>query len=183
MQVITGKYRARRLESIDEKSTRPTLAKVKESMFAMIDDKIKDSIVLDLFAGSGSLGIEAISRGAQSVYFVDNNPKVKPVLERNLRNIKEDFHIIIDDFTNALKNFSRKNIQFDIVLIDAPYASSYGELALKYLNQLNLLKEGSTIVYEHISINCLQNVEKCYKIIKTKTHGIANISIMEYTRE
>ena len=68
MQVISGKYRARKLESIQEISTRPTLAKVKESMFAMIDDKIDDATVLDLFAGSGALGIESLSRGAKCCY-------------------------------------------------------------------------------------------------------------------
>lgn len=183
MQVISGKYRARKLISIEDEGTRPTLAKVKESMFAMIDDKIYDSVVLDLFAGSGSLGIEAISRGAQKVYFVDNNRKVKAILEKNLRNIKEPFEIVIDDFSKALDLFAKKHLKFDIVLIDAPYKSDFGGQSLEILAEKQLLNDNATIVYEQERINCLQNVRKCYKIIKTKTHGIANISILEYTRE
>ena len=149
----------------------------------MIQDLIANSTVLDLFAGSGSLGIEAISRGAEKVYFVDNNNKVKPILEKNLKNIKEPFEIIIDDFESALKNFSKRNLIFDIVLIDAPYNKGLGGQALELLDKYQLLNEGSIVVYEQERLNCLQNVLKCYKIIKSKTHGIANISILEYTRE
>ena len=130
-----------------------------------------------------ALGIEAISRGARKVYFVDNNRQVKPVLEKNLRNIKEPFEILIEDYERAINIFSKKGIIFDIVLIDAPYKSDFGEKALELLAEKQLLNEGATIVYEQERLNCLQNVGKCYKIVKTKTHGIANISILEYTRE
>ena len=84
MQIITGKYRGRKLVSLDTKKTRPTLARVKESLFSMVDEKIAGATVLDLFAGSGALGIEALSRGAEKVYFVDNNVDAKKVIQTNL---------------------------------------------------------------------------------------------------
>ena len=85
MQVITGKFRGRKLETIQSDKTRPTLARVKESLFSMIDEYIPDSVVLDLFAGSGSLGIEALSRGAKKVYFVDNNSIAETIRNQNCK--------------------------------------------------------------------------------------------------
>ena len=73
MRVVSGKYKGRKLLSLETEKTRPTLARVKESIFAMIQDYINSSVVLDLFAGSGSLGIEALSNGASTCYFFDNN--------------------------------------------------------------------------------------------------------------
>ena len=73
MQIITGKYRARKLKAVDSDATRPTLARVKESIFNLIFDRISGAVVLDLFAGSGALGLEALSRGAESCVFVDSN--------------------------------------------------------------------------------------------------------------
>ena len=91
MQVIAGKYKGRKLISIDSIKTRPMLARVKESIFAMIDEYIPNSTVLDLFAGSGALGLEAISRGAKKVYFVDLNKDIKKILDTNLRRVTEDY--------------------------------------------------------------------------------------------
>ena len=84
MRVISGKAKGSKLSSIESLSTRPTLDRVKESLFNIIQDKINDSIVLDLFAGSGALGIEAISRGAKKAYFCDNNYDAIKMIKRNL---------------------------------------------------------------------------------------------------
>ena len=98
MQIITGKYRARKLVAVDSLETRPTLARVKESVFNLIADKIEGRVVLDLFAGSGSYGIECISRGAQSVFFVDQSEKAIKVIKTNTQRISEKFEIIKSSF-------------------------------------------------------------------------------------
>lgn len=178
MQVITGKYRARRLESLDTDGTRPTLARVKESIFSMIDYKIAGSVVLDLFAGSGAMGIEAISRGADKVFFVDNNPKARAVLTRNLKNVNEPFDIFIGDYLDALNNFKRQNLKFNLVFLDPPYASNFGELALSFLYKNGLLNNGALVVFEQEGKNCLQNSPEGYIIEKSKKYGTASVCLL-----
>ena len=111
MQIITGKYRGRKLLSLETEKTRPTLARVKESLFSMVDEYISDKVVLDLFAGSGALGIEALSRNAKKVYFVDSNPDAKKVIETNLRNVKEDFSVEISDYVLALDKYAKTGVK------------------------------------------------------------------------
>ena len=86
MQIITGKYRARKLKAVDSDATRPTLARVKESIFNLIFDKISGSVVLDLFAGSGAFGAECISRSAKKVYFVDSSNDAIKTIKINTKN-------------------------------------------------------------------------------------------------
>ena len=104
MQIITGKYKGRKLVSTKEETTKPTLARVKESMFCVIADEIENKVVLDLFAGSGALGIECVSRGAKKVYFCDNNKDAINYLKKNLNNIKDDYVILEDDFQLLFQN-------------------------------------------------------------------------------
>lgn len=182
MQVITGKYRGRKLQTLETEKTRPTLAKVKESLFSMIDEYIFDSTVLDLFAGSGALGVEAISRGAKKVFFVDNNVDAKKIIQSNLKNVKEDFLIDICDFAFALDKYEKMGVQFDIVFLDPPYKSDFAQKAVELLNEKKLLKNGSIVCIEFDCSNHLQSFDDCYIIRKSKTHGIANIVILEYRK-
>lgn len=182
MQVITGKYRGRKLLSLDTEKTRPTLARVKESLFSMVDEYIFDSTVLDLFAGSGALGIEAISRGAKKVYFVDNNKDAKVVIEKNLKNVKEDFSVEISDFASALDKYASLGVKFDMIFMDPPYKSDFAGRALELLDKKNLLHDGSIVCLEFEGSNRLQSFPECYIIKKHKTHGIAGIVILEYKK-
>ena len=117
MRVISGKYKGKILKGYDTLGTRPTMDRVKESLFAIIQNDIKDSVCLDLFAGSGSLGIEALSNGANICYFVDNGKEIIKVLKHNLSNI--DKAVVIEKhYHQALKNF---NIKFDIIILDPHY--------------------------------------------------------------
>ena len=108
MQIITGKYRARKLIGVDAETTRPTLARVKESIFNLIQWEIDGAVVLDLFAGSGAFGAECISRNAKKVYFVDKEQKAINTIKTNTKNMKEDFEILKNSFENALEDFSSK---------------------------------------------------------------------------
>ena len=118
MQIITGKYRARKLVGVDSDGTRPTLARVKESVFNLIQDRITGRVVLDLFAGSGAFGAECISRGATKVYFVDNSEKAIKAIKQNTNKMTEDFEIIKSNFEDALKMFEAQNLKFDLVYLD-----------------------------------------------------------------
>ncbi len=182
MKIITGKYRARKLEAVDSESTRPTLARVKESVFNLIQFLVADSVVLDLFAGSGAFGAECISRGAKKVIFVDSEKRAISTIQKNTRGMTEDFEILNQDFESALKLLSAKNIKFDIVYLDPPYNSDYIQRALEMLDSLNLLENGATIVAETDNQKNLQNAPNCYIMEKSKKYGIAFVDVLTYNR-
>lgn len=182
MQIITGKYRGRKLLSLETEKTRPTLARVKESLFSMVDEYISDKVVLDLFAGSGALGIEALSRNAKKVYFIDSNPDAKKIIETNLRNVKEDFSVEISDYVLALDKYAKTGVKFDIVFLDPPYKSDFGAKAIDLLAKKNLLNDGAIVCLEYEGVNHLQSFPECYIILKSKKYGIAGIVILEYRK-
>lgn len=182
MQIITGKYRARKLVSVDSAGTRPTLARVKESVFNLIQSKIDGKVVLDLFAGSGAFGCECISRNASSVYFVDAEPKAIKAIETNTKNMKEEFKIIKSDYSSALQTFSKQNIKFGLVYLDPPYKSDYAVKSLEKLAELNLLDREAIIVVEHEFQNDLQNIPDCYIIEKSKKYGIAYVDVLKFIK-
>lgn len=183
MQIITGKYRARKLIGVEGDTTRPTLARVKESIFNLIQWEIDGSVVLDLFAGSGAFGAECISRNAKKVYFVDREQKAINAIKVNTRNMKEDFEIIKSDFANALIEFSKKNIKFDLIYLDPPYKSDFAVSALEMIRNLKLLNSDGTIVVEHEYENDLQNLNNYYIIERSKKYGIAYVDIIKENKE
>ncbi len=122
MKIISGKYKGRVLEGFDIDGTRPTMDRVKESLFAMIQEYILDSVVLDLFSGSGNLGIEALSEGAKFSYLVDDNYRANQVIKNNIHKIGiVDAEIIKMDYRNALEYLFHKHIKLDIIFLDPPY--------------------------------------------------------------
>ena len=132
MRVISGTARGTKLKTIENISTRPTLDRVKEALFNILQDKLKDSVVLDLFAGSGALGIEALSRGAKKAYFCDKNPEAIKVIKDNLNKTRFiDKAIIFNcDYINAIRKI---NEELSIVFLDPPYKF---DLAVKSINEL-----------------------------------------------
>lgn len=178
MQIITGKYRARKLVGVDVDTTRPTLARVKESIFNLIQWEIDGSVVLDLFAGSGAFGAECISRNAKKVFFVDKEQRAIDTIKLNTKNMTEDFEVIKSDYLSALQSFSKKNLTFDIIYLDPPYNSGFYMKSLELIKDLNLLSENGLIVVEHQYQNDLQNLSNYYIIEKTKKYGIAYVDIL-----
>lgn len=180
MQIITGKYRARKLLAVDSTGTRPTLARVKESIFNLVQTKIAGSIVLDLFAGSGAFGAECISRGAEKVYFVDHEQKAINVIKQNTRQMNENFEIIKSDYLLAIERFALEKQKFDLVYLDPPYKSDFVIKSLEKLADLKLLNEGCLIIIEHDGTNDLKNLPSCYIIEKSKKYGIAYVDVLSY---
>ena len=149
-KVISGKLKGRTIKGYDIDGTRPTMDRVKESVFGMIQDYLKESIVLDLFAGSGNLGIEALSNGAKKIYFNDINKKCTKVIQDNLRefNVLENSIVINMNYQEALNNFCEKNIKFDIVFLDPPYNNLIINQILTLLVKNNLLNKNALVVCE-----------------------------------
>lgn len=149
MRVISGSARGTKLNSIDSISTRPTLDRVKESLFNIINSKIQDSKVLDLFAGSGAIGIEFISRGCERAFFCEKSKEAAKMIESNLKKTRFESkaQIYIEDYKKALEKFKQNNLQFDIIYIDPPYKEDIAVKAVNKIISLNLLaKEGIIII-------------------------------------
>ena len=178
MKVISGTLKGRNIEGYNIDGTRPTMDRVKESLFGMIQDYIKDSIVLDLFAGSGQLGIEAISNGSKLCYFIDNNNEVIKILNKNITNlkIKDNSKIILSDWKKFLNSSSEKNIKFDLIFVDPPYDYNVYEKILDKVSSLNLLNNNGLIILEHHNLSFKDNYNNL-TLYKQKKYGNKSVNI------
>ena len=147
MRVISGKARGINLKTPDGLKTRPTIDRVKEALFSIINFDIPTSQVLDLFGGTGQLGIEALSRGAKSAVFVDQREDACKLIKENLRRTKleQDARVVRMDYLDYLKRCREK---FDIIFLDPPYAEVFLENALKCITEIDILQSGGIIVAE-----------------------------------
>lgn len=148
MRVIAGKYRGKKLREFSLNSTKPTLDRVKESLFSSIQFDLIGAYVLDLFSGTGALGIESISRGAKCVDFVDSNPEAIKIIKENLQDIQCDFSINKIDYLTFLNDAIKSGKKYDIVLLDPPFATDYGLKAIDFILTNNLLNKNGIIMYE-----------------------------------
>lgn len=176
IRVSAGKFKNRVLEAPKDNSTVPTMGKTKEAIFSALSTRVNGANVLDLFAGSGSLGIEALSRGAKRATFVDLSPAAIKTINENLKKVgfAGDFAVFKSDTTRYL---STENSQFDIILMDPPYDDpTLIHKALDLILKRNLLTNDGIIVVESkqpLDYPGFQEFEK----VKTYHHGIANILI------
>jgi 16S rRNA (guanine(966)-N(2))-methyltransferase RsmD len=147
MRVITGKARGVALKTPDGMQTRPTTDRVKEALFSIIQFDIPGAKVLDLFGGTGQLGIEALSRGAKSAVFVDEREDACKLIKENLRRtrLEADAKVVRADY---LAYLSRCVEKFDIILLDPPYAEVFLENSLNRITEIDILQSGGIIVTE-----------------------------------
>lgn len=180
MRIISGKLRGRVLKGYNIEGTRPTMDRVKESVFASIQDYLSDSVVLDLFAGSGNLGIEAISNGANKAYFVDNNKECIRVIKDNVSTFKisENSVILQKDYKEALKYFGSIGIKFDIIFIDPPYKYNIKNELLKMIMDNNILSDEGIIVFEYQYDEELKDINY-FRLLKNKRYGDKYVSIYQ----
>lgn len=152
MRIIAGKARGCRLFLPKGIAIRPTTDRVREALFNILANRIQDMAFLDLYAGSGSVGLEALSRGASLVVFVDNNPRSISVLMKNVEKSRfpqEKIVVQRGDVLQVLKKLNKEAARFDIVFMDPPYASGHVEPTLSVLGNTSLLKPDGLVVVEH----------------------------------
>ncbi len=167
MRVISGKYKGRKLLGFDINGTRPTMDRVKESMFGMIQSSINSSVVLDLFAGSGALGIESLSNGASFCYFVDNNKIAINTITKNTEGI--DNKKII--FKDSYKFIKETDLKFDVIFLDPPYMIDLTEI-ISIIYERDLLSENGILVCESE-----KNFDCVYTLQKERKYGEKKVKI------
>lgn len=175
MRIISGRARGTNLYTLDGIETRPTLNRVKESLFNIINQKIYDSKVLDLFSGSGAIGLEFASRGAKEVILCDKSKKAVDIIQQNINktHLEEKVKLYNCDFKDLLINL--KGEKFDIIYLDPPYKTDYIKEALQEILNLNLNKKETLIIAETDEPNKVDDeIQKLnLKIIDTRKYGRA----------
>lgn len=180
MKVISGTLKGRTIKGYNIIGTRPTMERVKESLFAILQNYLKESIILDLFSGSGQLGIEAISNGSKECYFIDNNKEVIKILTQNITNlgINQKSKIILSDWKKILNELSTKGIKFDIIFVDPPYDYNVYEKVLEKVSTQNLLNDKGLIILEHHNLKFKNNYQNLY-LYKERNYGNKTITIYQ----
>ena len=176
MRINSGRFKYRKLE-IPE-SARPTTEKVREAVFSMLIGKVEGATVLDLFAGSGSLGLEALSRGAEFCVFNEGDRKNYKILKNNIENCKaeEISSTYNNDFRKALILANR---EFDIIFVDPPYREGYYGEVFELVEEYGLLADGGVIVTEHLNDNELSDNMLSFSRTKHKRYGTIGVDFFE----
>ena len=180
MRVITGSARGRRLKELEGMETRPTTDRVKEGLFNILQFDIEGRRVLDLFAGTGQLGIECLSRGAASAVFVDRRPDAVKLIRENLKitNLQDGARVVAGDSMEYLKSLWEK---FDLIFLDPPYEAGLLEPALAHIARFDILAPHGIIVAEHPAGRTTPALAPPYRIHRTYRYG--KIALTVYHRD
>ena len=184
MRIITGTARGTRLASLEGDTTRPTSERVKEAVFSSIQFDIEGRAVLDLFAGSGQLGLEALSRGAASAMFIDASPDAMTIIKENAKRTGffDRSRFLISDYRSYLRKAAGRD-GYHLIFIDPPYAEELAADALARIISAGLAKPGCLIVCESGSPDLFKGNEELashFEIVKAARYSITHIHILRY---
>ena len=176
MRIIAGKFKGLNIQTINDASTRPMMSRAREGIFNSLQNDFDDSLVLDLFAGSGSLGIEALSRGASFVTFVDTSTDCKKIIDKNLSDIDQNYTVLVLTVSDYITQSEKK---FDIIFYDPPYSLIVNEINSDLNTIHNLMSENSKlIIHRHKSSEQFVYPEGL-ELYKEKKYGQSNITILK----
>ena len=183
MRIISGKNRGAKLYTLEGLDTRPTLDRVKEPLFSIIGLQIPDAVILDLFAGSGAVGLEMVSRGAKKAILCDNSAKAIRIIEQNVDKLKvaEEVQIIKADYKKVLEQLKKE--KFDIVFLDPPYETNFASIACQKIAEYDMLTEDGIIIIE---TDRKDDVKKeifalnKFEIYDERKYGRANLIFLKY---
>ena len=188
MRIITGTARGVRLDTLPGENTRPTSERAKEAIFSMLQFELRNACVLDLFAGSGQMGLEALSRGAKEAVFCDASREAVKIVEKNLvkTRLALQGEVLCMDFERALQGMRKRKI-FDLVFLDPPYALGALPRALRRLTEGGLLAPGAKIVCESASPEDVFAGEDAlasrFEILRTAKYGVAYVTVLRYVAQ
>lgn len=179
LRVISGTRKGCALKTLKGKTTRPTMDKVKEAIFNMIGPYFSGGMALDLYGGSGGLGIEALSRGIEKVIFVDYDIRACQIIKENLQKTKflDRSEVYRNDARGALKALAKRKLQFDYIFLDPPYENEHIEDDIMFIEEHELLCENGTIVVEHHRSVALKDEIGSLKLERREQYGDTMISL------
>ena len=179
MKIIAGRFKQRRLFVPEGNTTRPTLGRTRESLFNILQGSMEDARVLDLFAGSGALGFEALSRGAQSVVFCDVAADAVRTVQKNIRLLKVDkeTQVIKGDWSQVIRRLENEGKCFDIIFIDPPYAQQM-QPVLDVLDAAQMLSNCGIIIAEHTKNKQVSDTPH-YRVYDSRIYGDTILTFME----
>jgi 16S rRNA (guanine966-N2)-methyltransferase len=178
LRIIAGKYKRLRLDTPKGKRLRPTADRVREAIFNILGYDLSELWVLDLFAGTGAMGLEALSRGAAFVVMVDQHPAAIRLINRNLAACGNPENVRVHklDLRRGLKGLTNKGYNFDLVFLDPPYGRGLTQRCLEHLGTGKLLNEAATVVSEHASDENLTSIYGCLHRQTMRVYGTAGVS-------
>ena len=187
MRIITGKAKGIKLETLKGENTRPTSERAKEAVFSFLQFDLEGREILDLFAGSGQMGLEAVSRGSKSATFVDKAKDAVAIINKNIEKTKlgDSCRVFCSDVSDYIRTVKGRR-KFDIVFIDPPYALRAAAPTLSALIDADILKDTAIIVCESEEANIFENspeLAKKFDIVKVSKYGVANLTFLTPKKE
>ena len=180
MRIISGSARGTKLFTLEGEQTRPTLDRVKESVFNILQNRIKDAVVLDLFAGSGAISLEFASRGAKKIIACDKSKDAISIINKNIEktHMNDKVHVYNMDYLECL--IKLKDNKFDLIYLDPPYKTEYAVKAIRKIVELNLYHKESLIIVETDDSNIINEIEKeSVQIVDKRKYGRALIIFLK----
>ena len=185
MRIITGLARGCKLKTPKGRETRPTADRIKESLFNILGGAVSDTLVLDIFAGTGNLGLEALSRGAAQAVFVDQSSESIQLIRANAEHthLAAQAEIIKSDVFAALQRLERSGRKFSLVFCDPPYKKELCQRALRFFDRAALLTDGALVIVEHAREDALPNDWASLELVRNQSYGATTqISIFRRSR-
>lgn len=179
MRIIAGEFRHRMLKTLPGNTTRPTLDKVKEAVFSSLGTYFQAEAMLDLFSGSGAIGLEAKSRGFQHVYFNDNNKEAVKIIKENITSLKaQQCYVSQLSYQDCLAQLAKKGVKFQLIYLDPPYHLKVVDEILKLIEGYELLDQHGRVVVESLRED---EISSCASIKKYKeaNYGISKITYLK----
>ena len=182
MRIIAGTYASRRLETLKGQATRPTLDKVKEAVFSALGGMFDGGTMLDLYAGSGAIGLEAVSRGMNQAVLVDQSHAAAEIIRKNiaLLGCQKQTRLLAMNDRKALSLLAKEGVQFDLVYLDPPYEKQHNEEVMTYLVEHGMLKNGARVVIEAKKEENYTQTFGPLQYQKEKVYGIVKITYYRF---
>jgi len=180
LRIIAGEFRGRKLLSVRGMKTRPTSDRIRESIFNILSDTVQDAVVLDLFAGTGAMGMEALSRGARYALFIEQNREALAAISQNIRNcsLENRTRVLRWDIVKNLNCIRNMPDPFTLVFMDPPYDQNRVAPALQNLMQSSSLSAGAVIVAEHTTAETIET--QGFEIADQRKYGKTVLSFLRY---
>lgn len=179
MRIVAGEFRSRKLNTLPGDNTRPTLDKVREAVFSSLGGYFHEGEMLDLFAGSGGVGLESLSRGIKKAYFCDNNRNAVKVIESNIKALKVENRSSVYCMNYKAMLDKMKNHSFSLIYLDPPYALKVIEEILTFIDENDMLDPYGTIVVETLKEDTFSDMYGSLVKTKEKVYGITRVTYYE----